>query len=221
MRRRDFITLLGGAAALAARCARAAGRLRAARWSVLGGEFGRRGRAGARYCFRAGAAGIRLDRRRNPRIDTRWGGGDAEGYRRHAEELVALAPDVLLAPSSAVVDALLRVTRDVPIVFTNVVDPVGDRFVANLARPGGNTTGFAAFEYGISGKWLALLKQIAPGITRAAVLRDAAITGGIGQLAAIQAMAPSPGVEASPLDLRADSEIEHAVAAFARCRTAV
>jgi len=124
---------------------------------------------------------------RNARIDIRWGAGDTERYRQYAEELVALAPDVILAPTSTVVAALQRATRTIPIVFTSVIDPVGAGFVANLARPGGNTTGFAAFEYGISGKWLALLKEIAPGIKRAAVLRDAAIAAGIGQFAAIQA----------------------------------
>jgi putative ABC transport system substrate-binding protein len=157
-----------------------------------------------------------LDRRAQRAHRYSLGAGDAERYRRYAEELVALAPGVILAPTSAVVAALQRATRAVPIVFTSVIDPVGAGFVANLARPGGNTTGFAAFEYGISGKWLALLKEIAPGIKRAAVLRDATIAAGIGQLAAIQAVAPSLGVELTPLDLRADSELERAVAEFAR-----
>jgi len=131
-------------------------------------------------------------------------------------ELVALEPDVILAPTSGVVTTLQRTTRTIPIVFTSVIDPVGAGFVANLARPGGNMTGFAAFEYGLSGKWLALLKEIAPDIRRAAVLRDPAIASGIGQLAAIQAVAPSLGVELTPLDLRRANELEHAVAEFAR-----
>jgi putative ABC transport system substrate-binding protein len=153
---------------------------------------------------------------RNARLDIRWGAGDGERYRRYATELVALAPDVILAPTSPVVAALQRVTSTVPVVFTGVIDPVGAGFVANLARPGGNMTGFAAFEYGVSGKWLALLKEIAPAVTRAAILRDPSIAAGIGQLAAMQAVAPSLGVELSPLDIRGDSELDRAVAEFAR-----
>jgi putative tryptophan/tyrosine transport system substrate-binding protein len=152
---------------------------------------------------------------RNARVDIRWGAGDAERYRGYAAELIALAPDVILAPTSGVVAALQRATRTVPIVFVGVIDPVGAGFVASLARPGGNTTGFAAFEYGISGKWVALLKEIAPGVTRAAVIRDPSLAAGIGQLAAMQAVAPSLGVELSPLDVRDDSELERAIAAFA------
>jgi putative ABC transport system substrate-binding protein len=152
---------------------------------------------------------------RNARVDIRWGAGDAERYRGYAAELIALAPDVILAPTSGVVAALQRATRAVPIVFVGVIDPVGAGFVASLARPGGNTTGFAAFEYGISGKWVALLKEIAPGVTRAAVIRDPSLAAGIGQLAAMQAVAPSLGVELSPLDVRDDSELERAIAAFA------
>jgi putative ABC transport system substrate-binding protein len=153
---------------------------------------------------------------RNVRIDTRWGAGEADRFRRYAAELVALAPDVVLASSSPVVGALQHVTRTVPIVFAGVADPVGAGFVASLARPGGNATGFAAFEYGVSVKWLELLKQIAPGVTRVAVLRDSAIASGIGQFAAIQAVAPSFGVELSPVDVHDAGEIERAVAAFAR-----
>ena len=126
---------------------------------------------------------------RNVRIDTRWPLGDGD-RSRSAEELVALAPDLILASASASVAALQRITRSVPIVFANVIDPVGAGFVASLARPGGNTTGFSAFEYSLSGKWLELLKEIAPNVTRAAVLRDPALAAGIGQFAAIQAMAP-------------------------------
>jgi len=152
---------------------------------------------------------------RNLRIDTRWATTDADELRRHATELAALAPDVLVAASGTATAApLLQATRTVPIVFVVVVDPIGAGFVASLARPGGNATGFTMFEYGLSGKWLELLKQIAPGVTRAAVLRDPSIASGIGQFAAVQAVAPSFGVELSPVDVRDAPEIERAVTAF-------
>ena len=134
--------------------------------------------------------------------------------------MVALAPDVILAPGGATVGPLLQATRTVPIVFPIVPDPVGAGFVDSLARPGGNATGFMTFEYGISGKWLELLKEIAPGVTRVAVLRDPAIAAGIGQFGVIQAVAPSFGVEVSPVNVRDAGEIERAVAAFARSRMA-
>jgi putative ABC transport system substrate-binding protein len=154
---------------------------------------------------------------RNVRIVYRWAAADADRSRTYAAELVALAPDVILASASASVAALLQTTRTVPIVFVNVIDPVGAGFVARLARPGGNATGFTPFEYSLSGKWLELLKEIAPNLTRIAILRDPAIATGIGQFAAIQAMAsPSLGVELSPIDVRAPGEIERDVAAFAR-----
>jgi putative ABC transport system substrate-binding protein len=154
---------------------------------------------------------------RNVRIDYRWAAADADRHRTYAAELVALAPDVILAAGSQSVAALLQTTRTVPIVFVNVIDPVGAGYVASLARPGGNATGFTLFEYSLSGKWLELLKEIAPNLTRIAILRDAAIAAGIGQFAAIQAMAPpSFGVELSPIDVRDAGEIERAVAAFAR-----
>ena len=153
---------------------------------------------------------------RNLRIDIRWAAGDPDRIRRYAAELVALAPDVILASGSAAVGALLQATRAVPIIFVLVPDPVGAGYVASLAQPGGNATGFTPFEYGIGAKWLELLKQIAPRLTRVAVLRDPAITAGIGQLGAIQAAAPSFGVELSPIDVRDASEIERAVSAFAR-----
>jgi ABC-type uncharacterized transport system substrate-binding protein len=153
---------------------------------------------------------------RNLRIDTRWPLGDVD-RSRSAEELVALAPDLILASASASVAALQRITRTVPIVFANVIDPVGAGFVASLARPGGNTTGFSAFEYSLSGKWLELLKEIAPNLKRAAVLRDPALAAGIGQFAAIQAMAPqSLGVELTTIDVRDPGEMERAITAFAR-----
>ena len=148
---------------------------------------------------------------------TRWATTNPDDLRRHATELAALAPDVLVAASgTTTVAPLLQATRTVPIVFAVVVDPVGAGFVASLARPGGNATGFTMFEYGMSGKWLELLKEIAPSMTRAAVLRDPAIASGIGQFGAIQAVAPSFGVELSPVDVRDAPEIERAVTAFAR-----
>ena len=136
--------------------------------------------------------------------------------RRHAAELAALAPDVILAHGASTVGPLLQATRTVPIVFPVVVDPVGAGFVDSLARPGGNATGFMAFEYSLSGKWLELLKQIAPGVTRAAVLRDPTIASGTGQFGVIQAVAPSLRVEVNPVNMRDAGEIERAVAAFAR-----
>ncbi len=152
---------------------------------------------------------------RNVQIDTRWSGGDAERIRKYAAELVALSPDVILAAGSATAGPLLQVTRTLPIVFVHTPDPVGAGFVDSLGRPGGNATGFTLFEYGISGKWLELLKQIAPGVTRAAILRDPAIAAGAGQLGAIQSVAPSLGVELRPIGMRDAGEIERAVAAFA------
>jgi putative ABC transport system substrate-binding protein len=144
------------------------------------------------------------------------GASDADGNRRYAAELVALAPDVILASGGSVVGPLLQATRTVPIVFTLTVDPVGAGYVASLARPGGNLTGFTGYEYGLSGKWLELLKEVAPRVTRAAVLRDATIPQGIGQFAIIQSAATSFGVEVSPIDVRDAPEIERAITAFAR-----
>ena len=151
----------------------------------------------------------------NIRVDTRWATANAAEIRRHASELIALAPDVILAGSGATIPALLQATRTVPIVFVEVTDPVGAGFVDSLARPGGNATGFTASEYGTSVKWLELLKQIAPNVVRAAALRDSATPSGIGQFAATQGAAPSLGVELRPVDLRDSGEIERAVTAFA------
>jgi putative ABC transport system substrate-binding protein len=153
---------------------------------------------------------------RNVQIDIRWGMGDAELIRKNVTELVALTPDVIFATTFPIVVALQQATRTIPIVFSGLIDPVGAGLVASLARPGGNTTGFAGFEYGMSIKWLELLKQIAPRMTRVAVLRDSVTTVGIGQLAAIQGAAPSFGVELSPLVVRNANEIEPAITAFAR-----
>src|SRR5262249_45015349 len=150
------------------------------------------------------------------KIEYRWGGEIADRNREYAAELVALAPDVIVAGgSSPGLAALRRATRTIPIVFASIVDPVGQGFVESLARPGGNATGFTFFEYGLSGKWLELLKEIVPGLTRVAVIRDATTAIGSGQLGAIQAVAPSLGVELRPVDVQDPGEIERAVAAFA------
>ena len=155
---------------------------------------------------------------RNIRIDTRWAAGDADRFHRYAEELLALAPDVILASATPSVQALQQATRTVPIVFANVGDPVGMGFVESLARPGGNTTGFTPLEFGFGAKWLELLKEIAPRLTRVAVLRD--LTIGPAQLSAIQAVAPSFGVELSPVGVRDAGEIERTIAAFAQASNA-
>jgi ABC-type uncharacterized transport system substrate-binding protein len=153
---------------------------------------------------------------RNVQIDYRWGAGDADRIRKFAAELIVLAPDVILSAGSPSVAALQQATHTVPIVFVTVVDPVSSGFVDTLARPGGNITGFALYEYSISGKWLQLLKEIAPRVTRAAVIRDPALTAGGGQLGVIQAVAPSVGVEVTPVNVRDAGEIERAITAFAR-----
>jgi putative ABC transport system substrate-binding protein len=152
----------------------------------------------------------------NARIDIRWGGGNADLERQYAAELVALAPDVILASGGSTIGPMLQATRTVPVVFTHTTDPVGGGFVETLSRPGGNATGFTNFEFGISGKWLELLKQIAPRVTRVAVIRDPLQASGGGQLGAIQGAAPSFGVELSPVGVRDAGEIERAIAAFAR-----
>jgi putative tryptophan/tyrosine transport system substrate-binding protein len=149
-------------------------------------------------------------------IDYRWGAGNADRIRKFAAELIAVAPDAILSTGSPSVAAFQQATRTVPIVFVTVVDPVSSGFVDTLARPGGNITGFALYEYSISGKWLQLLKEIAPRMTRAAVIRDPALTAGGGQLGVIQAVAPSVGVEVTPVNVRDAGEIERAITAFAR-----
>jgi putative ABC transport system substrate-binding protein len=215
MRRREFITLIGGAAAwpLAAR-AQQGERLR--RIGVLTNLAADDAEGQARItAFLQGLQQLGWTDHHNVRIDYRWGAGDADRIRRYAAELVALAPDVILTSGAPAVAALQRVTRTVPIVFGSVIDPVGAGFVESLARPGGNITGFTVFEYGISGKWLELLKEIAPGVTRVAVIRDTAIAAGSGQLGALQGAAPSFGVELRPIDVHEAGEIERAVAAFA------
>jgi putative tryptophan/tyrosine transport system substrate-binding protein len=153
---------------------------------------------------------------RNVQIETRWAAGDPDHIRKYASELAALTPDVIVATGSATVGPLQQATRSVPIVFVTTVDPVGGGFVESLARPGTNATGFTAFEYGMSGKWLELLKQMAPAVTRVAVIRDPEIASGAGQFGAIQSVAPSFAVELRPIGLRDTSEMERAITAFAR-----
>jgi putative tryptophan/tyrosine transport system substrate-binding protein len=216
--RRDFITLLGGAAATCPIAVRAQQGERMRRIGALAGGVaaGDPETVARSAAFLQGLAQLGWTEGRNVRIDYRWGLGNADHIRKYAAELAALAPDVILASGTSTMAPLLQATRNVPIVFVNVADPVGAGFVESLARPGGNATGFIQFEYSLSGKWLELLKEIAPGVTRAAVLRDAAITAGIGQFAIIQSVASSVGMEVSPVDVRNAGEIERAVGAFAR-----
>lgn len=214
MRRRDFLALLGSTIALPAR-AQQPEQMR--RIGVLmnvaaNDPEGQAGIAALRQVLQQLGWGDG----RNVRFDIRWGANDSDLDRRYAAELVALAPDVIVASGTLSVAALQHVTRALPIVFVTVSDPVGAGVVDTLARPGGNTTGFMLFEYSLSGKWLALLKEIAPSVTRAAVLRDAVNPAGIAQFGAIQATAQSLGVEVSPISIRDAGEIERAVAAFAR-----
>jgi putative ABC transport system substrate-binding protein len=217
VKRREFITLLGGAAAAWPFAARAQQPERMRRIGVLmgGAESDPENRTRL-AAFLDGLQQLGWTEGRNVRIDIRWPAASADRYRIDAAELVGLAPDVILASASASVAALQQASRSAPIVFANVIDPIGAGFVASLAQPGGNATGFTAFEYGISGKWLELLKEIAPHMTRAAVLRDPALAAGIGQFAAIQSMASSSAVELSAIDTRDVGEIERALVAFAR-----
>jgi putative ABC transport system substrate-binding protein len=216
MNRRAFMTLLTGAAAAWPLAARAQQGERIRRIGILlpaasdDAEF--QVRVGA---FLQGLALLGWSIGRNVRIDTRWATTNAAEIRRHVAELVALAPDVILATGTSTVGPLLQATRTVPIVFPVIGDPVGAGFVDSLARPGGNATGFMTYEYSLSGKWLELLKQIAPGVTRVAVLRDAAVSVGPVQFGVIQAVAPSLRVEVNPINLRDAGEIERSIAAFA------
>jgi putative ABC transport system substrate-binding protein len=217
LKRREFITLLGGATAAWSLSASAQQGERMRRIGVLTNLAENDPQGQARVAaFVQGLQQLGWTDGGNVQIDTRWAAGDAERFRTFAVELVALAPDVILGTNSAAVAALQLATRTVPIVFVTVADPVGAGFVESLARPGSHATGFALFEYGISAKWLELLKQIAPAVARAAVLRDPTIPAGIGQLGALQAAASSFGVEVSPVDLRDPGEMERAITAFAR-----
>ena len=215
MRRREFIALLGGAMAVPSiACAQQAERVRhiGILMSIGDDPEGR---------VRVGAALQELQQLgwvegRNVRIEIRWGSGAADRIRKYAAELVALTPDVILATGTSSLAAVQQASRTIPIVFVTVTDPVGSGFVASLVRPGGNTTGFAQFEYSMSSKWLELLKQIAPGVVRVGVLRNPAVASGIGQFSAIQSAAQSLSVELSPIDIRDAGEIERAVGEFSR-----
>jgi ABC-type uncharacterized transport system substrate-binding protein len=216
MKRREFITLLGNAALAWPLAASAQQPERMRRIGILlpaaADDAEYQAWVGA---FLQGLALLGWSIGRNVRIDTRWATTNAAEIRRHVAELVALAPDVILATGTSTVGPLLQATRTVPIVFPAIGDPVGAGFVDSLARPGGNATGFMTYEYSLSGKWLELLKQIAPGVTRVAVLRDAAVSVGPVQFGVIQAVAPSLRVEVNPINLRDAGEIERSIAAFA------
>jgi putative ABC transport system substrate-binding protein len=216
LRRRQFITLLGGAAAVWPLAARAQQTDRVRRIGVLMNLTADDPEAPGRVAaFAQGLGELGWTIGRNVRIDYRWGANDPDRGRRYADELIALAPDTILASGILSATPLQRITRTLPIVFVNVTDPVGAGLVASLARPGGNATGFMLFEYSLSGKWLELLKELAPRVARAGILRDSNSPGGIGQYAAIQAVAPSIGLEANPIEVRDANEIERAIAAFA------
>jgi putative tryptophan/tyrosine transport system substrate-binding protein len=217
MRRRDFIKVIAGSATVWPLAARAQQAERMRRIGVLMIQAADDLVGQARVkAFQRGLQQLGWTDGRNVQTNYRWAAGNVENAHKYAAELVALAPDVILVQGAAT-GSVLQATRTVPIVFTNTGDPVGSGFVDSLSRPGGNATGFMLFEYSLSAKWVELLKEIAPGVTRAAVLRDPAITSGIGQFSVIQSVAPSVGVEVSPINLRDDAgEIERAVTAFAR-----
>ena len=216
MRRREFITLLGSAAAWPL-TARAQQRERMRRIGVLMSAV-EGDPIGLEYvtAFAQALAELGWSVGRNVRIEYRWGAGDLDRFRRYAAELVALSPDVVLASAGSIVGALQQASRTVPIVFVTTIDPVGGGWVESLSRPGTNATGFASFEFSMSGKWLELLKEIAPGVKRVAVIRDPLVPAGSGGFAAIQTVAPSLGVELTPVGVRDAGEIEHAIANFAR-----
>jgi putative tryptophan/tyrosine transport system substrate-binding protein len=217
MSRREFITLLCGAAVAWPLAVRAQQPERVRRIGVLMNVAAADPEGQAQVAaFLQALQQLGWDEGRNVRIDTRWGENDVERDRRYATELLAFAPDVILASGSLSVAALRHVTHTSPIVFAGVSDPVGAGFVDTLARPGGNVTGFMIFEYSVSGKWLELLKEIAPRIMRAAVLRDSANPAGIAQFGAIQAVAQSLGVALRPVDIHDAGEIERSIASFAR-----
>ena len=214
MRRREFIAALGGGVAAWPLAARAQQPDRVRRIGLLSGT------SDDSYALERLAAFLQVLQQlgwtdgRNIRTDVRWGGGSAEDMRKHAAELAALAPDVIFAAGGPAAERILQATRTVPVVFAIVPDPVGSGLVDSLSRPGGNATGFMQFEYSLCGKWLELLKEVAPSVKRAAVLRDATITAGTGQFAVIQSVAPTLGVDVSPVNVRDAAEIERVVAAF-------
>jgi putative tryptophan/tyrosine transport system substrate-binding protein len=217
MRRREFITLLGGAAATWPLAARAQQTERMRRIGALLN----RAKDDSESTVEVSAFVHRLEERGwipggNMQIEFRWGAGDGNLYRKYAAELVALAPDAILAVGGTAVGALQQASRTVPIVFVDTTDPVTRGLVASLARPGGSTTGFLQFEFSIGGKWLELLKEISPNVSRVAVIRDPVQFSGVGALAAVQTAAASFGVEVSPIDPRESKEIERAITAFAR-----
>ena len=217
IRRREFVFLLGGAAAawpLAARAQRGERLRRIGLFTNLAADDAEAQARNAAFLQALQQLGWTSGN--NVQIDFRFGAGDAERNRRYANELVALAPDVIVATGSPVVEPLRQATRSVPIIFLQVTDPVGAGLVASLAQPGGNMTGFTNYEYGMSGKWLELLKEVAPRLARLLVLREAGSVSGIGQLVAIQALAPSLGVELRPADVRDASEVERDISEFAR-----
>jgi putative ABC transport system substrate-binding protein len=216
MRRREFVTLFGGTVATWPLVTRAQQPERMRRIGLLlnFAEDDREAQA-QNLAFLQGLQQLGWTDGRNVRIDTRWTAGDPARARKYAAELLALEPDLVLAVGTTVLGLLLEATRRVPIVFVQVTDPVGGGFVASLALPGGNATGFLMFEYSMAGKWLELLKEISPRVTRVAVLRNPTITSGVGQFGAIQSVAPSLGVELRPIDVRDVNEIESGVAAFA------
>jgi putative ABC transport system substrate-binding protein len=216
MKRRDFIGGLGGAALALPLTARAQQSERMRRVSILMNLAAddREGQMRLSLFVRALQEAGWVDGR-NVKIETRWGAGNTDRYRQYAAELVALAPDVILTATTPAVVALQEATRTVPIVFAGVIDPLGSGLVASLARPGGNVTGFLLFEYALAAKWLDVLKEIAPGLTRVAVLRERATAAGIGQFAAVQAV-NLIGVDLSPIDARDAGQIDAAVAAFAQ-----
>jgi putative ABC transport system substrate-binding protein len=217
MRRREFFSVLGGAAVAWPVVARAQQGERKRRIGVLTNQAAEDPEGQARLAaFLQGLQEHGWAVGRNLQIDYRWAAGGAEQARKNAADLVALAPDVILATGGFGVAPLQQATRTVPVVFASVLDPVGAGFVASLARPGGNATGFINFEYGMGGKWLELLKQVAPRLTRMAVLRDPAVGSGIGQLGSIQTAAPQFGVDVRPIDVRNVTEIERALKEFAR-----
>jgi len=217
MRRREFITLLGGAAAVWPLAARAQQADRVRRIGVLMNIEANDPQASANMtAFVDGLQKQGWTLGGNLQIEYRWGAGDASRYHRLAAELVALTPDVILAVGGTATGALQQASRTVPVVFVDTTDPVNRGLIASMARPGGNTTGFVQFEFSISGKWLELLKEISPSVSRVAVIRDPVQFSGVGALAAIQTAAPSFGVEVSPVDPRDGKEMERAITSFAR-----